>query len=268
MAASTFSASPLLPSYCISCTVRFGVIDTLPAHLWPVPRAVYVDLNCDYTRDVVVAALRRRPWVSVSPTLDPAAEQLQFADFENIHWESVLAGKHGAASYLVRKGLSRKAQLAMQVRRHVAKQAQRQGRQQQRQQGGAAGQSGSSNGSSSSSSLGSAVPHTVILETWAAFEEIKMDIGGGRTAAFDVAQSASLLLRTPLRQRLEWALDEAASQVRQPERRDWLWILKPSVTNKGADISLHRNWDTVLDSLEALPDIREWVLQRYIGDLL
>ena len=35
-------------------------------------------------------------------------------------------------------------------------------------------------------------------------------------------------MSTPLRLRLAWCLEEAQSEVEQPERRDWLWILKQS----------------------------------------
>ena len=47
-----------------------------------------------------------------------------------------------------------------------------------------------------------------------------------------------------------------------------VWILKPSVVNKGIGISLLKDWEGLLDALEASPDIREWVLQRYIPNPL
>lgn len=227
------------PQYRIARTLRFGVLEQVPSQEWPREQSVYVDVNCAYTRELVLAALRRRPWVRLLPRLDASCALVQIADFENIEWEPVLQGTHSAASYLVRKGLSRKAQLALQVRRHLSKHR--------------------------DSALRQAVPFTLVLETWGAFEEqMKVDLGGGRFAAFDCGQSAALM-STPLRLRLAWCLEEAQSEVEHPDRADWLWILKPSVTNKGVDISLHATWPSVLGSLEAAPDIREWVLQKYIA---
>ena len=159
---------------------------------------------------------------------------LQFSDFENIEWEQVMQGKQGASSYLVRKGLSRKAQLSLQVRRYLCKHR--------------------------ASILSIAVPYTIILETWNAFDEMKIDFGGGTFASFDT----TTVLVAPLRQRLSWCLDDAKELLESSERDGWHWILKPSVTNKGADIAVVRDWEGVLDALEEVPDIREWVLQRYI----
>jgi len=209
-----------------------------------------VDLVCDYTREIVKNAVVRKPIVLVE-SLDRYEEEivekvgdldratiaplLQLSDFENIRWEEVMAGKHKASSYLIRKGLSRKAQLSLQMRRYLSKHRE--------------------------SILSSAVPYTIIVETWGAFEEIRLDFGRGTFASFDTSK---LLASTPLRQRLDFCLQDAKGDFSDPSRSDWIWILKPSVTNKGADISVLRDWDAVLDALEQVPDIREWVLQRYI----
>jgi hypothetical protein len=71
------------------------------------------------------------------------------------------------------------------------------------------------------------------------------------------------LLQAPLRARLEWCLEEAKAVFEEGDRTHWLWILKPSVTNKGADISVlpGGRWGAVLDALEGVPAVREWVLQ-------
>lgn len=206
-------------------------------------QAVLIDLNCPYTRDIVKAAVRRRPWCSEVESLsdeDSLAGIIQISDFENILWERVVQGKDRAASYLVRKGLSRKAQLSLQIRRFLSKHP--------------------------TSLLRTAVPFTIILDTWNAFEEMKIDFGGGLFASFDT----STTLVAPLRQRLSWSLEDAreaweAHQRHCDAEENLLWIIKPSVTNKGADISVVRSWDGVLDALERVPDIREWVLQRYIA---
>jgi len=228
----------LLPTFTFGSTRRFNICE--PVAVVPPERPVYVDLNCPYTRRIVVAAILRRPWCRLLQELDTGGKfdppLLQFSDFENIEWEFVLSGRHGAASYLVRKGLSRKAQLSLQIRRYLSKNPE--------------------------SALKVAVPYTIIIETWNAFEDMKMDFGGGTLASFQLPP-------TPLRQRLEWCLEEAQAEVNDANRADWLWILKPSVTNKGASISLCQNWEGVLNCLEAEPDMREWVLQRYVaGPLL
>jgi hypothetical protein len=74
------------------------------------------------------------------------------------------------------------------------------------------------------------VPHTVIVETWNAFEEMKLDFGGGTFASFNT----STVLNAPLRQRLDWCLDDVREIFNDEKRQSWSWILKSSVTNKGA----------------------------------
>ena len=233
----------LLPHFEVRPTRRFSTIEAAPGQhdkLGAQPRGIYVDLNCEYTRSIVVAAIQRRPWCRLDAELDITSKSvppvIQLADFENIEWEYVISGRHGAASYLIRKGLSRKAQLSLQIRRFLSKHP--------------------------DSILAQAVPFTVILETWGAFEDVRMDFGAGTIASF------ALTCPTPLRQRLEWCLEDGRQEVTSEQRADWLWILKPSVINKGVDISVVRDWDGVLDCLEATPDIREWVCQRYIPNPL
>lgn len=200
---------------------------------------VCVNINCAYTDAIVRSALSRRPWCRVVDDIDSKVESsntqiLQFGDFENIEWEPVVAGKHIASSYLVRKGLSRKAQLALQIKRYCSKHP--------------------------TSRLKESCPFTLILETWNAFEEMKLDFGGGTFASFDT----STVLHAPLRQRLEWCLEDMKEEVERPDRSGFLWILKPSVTNKGASVIVAKDWSGILDGLEDTPDIREWVLQQYI----
>lgn len=227
--------SVLFPTFRLKQTRRFAVIEAVSPSDLPPRRPVYISLDCAYTRPIVEAAILRRPWCTLLSSLDTTGKHdpplLQFSDFDNIEWEYVLSGRHGAASYLVRKGLSRKAQLSLQIRRYLSKNA--------------------------SSPLKGAVPKTLILETWNAHDEMRMDFGGGAIASFNLPP-------TPLRQRLEWCMEEVKAEMEEPLRADWLWILKPSVANKGVDISLVRTFSQVLDSLEDTPDMREWVLQKYV----
>lgn len=46
---------------------------------------------------------------------------------------------------------------------------------------------------------------------------------------------------------------------------DELWILKPSVTNKGAEVLVVRDFAPVRETLLAWQDVREWVLQAYVA---
>ena len=163
------------------------------------------------------------------------AYPLQIKDFENIVWETVMSGSCGASSYLVRKGLSRKAQLSLQLRRYCSK--------------------------NPDSVLKKAVPFTIVLETWNAFEEMKLDFGRGTFASFDDHG----ITQAPLRQRLDWCLTDARFTVIEDEQyKDAMWILKPSVTNKGMDIIVAKTWEQILSALEEADHIREWVLQKYI----
>jgi len=239
----------LFPYLAPQRTKRFSVVsaNAAYAHLTAPEgekRLVHLDLNCDYTRAVAERALHRRTlWCSVvepglvdtlndSDEADAAHAEgvMQIADFENIRWEMVMRGRgrHRASSYLVRKGLSRKAQLSLQIRRYTCKHL--------------------------DSVLCAAVPYTLVVETWAAFEELRF-FG----ASFDLGP-----MQAPLRERLELCLDDVREAVQDGQRAAWRWILKPSVTNKGADIALCGCWAAVLDALEEKEDVREWVLQRYI----
>jgi len=194
-----------------------------------------LDINSDYSAKVIAGAVARRPWCTASKKEEDDRYLVQVKDFENIVWEPVMAGKCGASSYLVRKGLSRKAQLSLQLRRYCSK--------------------------NPTSILVKAVPFTVILDTWNAFEEMKLDFGRGTFASFDDHS----ITQAPLRQRLDWCLVDARTTVVEDEKyKNATWILKPSVTNKGMDIVVAREWDDILTALENADHIREWVMQRYI----
>ena len=240
----------LSPLFECCSTKRFSIItlrSTTPL-LSTSKYLVYLSVNCAYTEAIVCAALLRRPWCTLSLqkyapySVDSSggSTYVQMGDFENIEWEDVMKGCCVASSYLVRKGLSRKAQLAMQIKRYLSKRKE--------------------------SILARAIPFTIILQTWDAFDDMKVDFGGGTFASFD----STAVMTVALRQRLEWCLEHEKSifldKVDDPNFSHW--ILKSSVTNKGADIVIVRDWDDILDALEEVPDIREWVLQRYIANPL
>jgi tubulin--tyrosine ligase len=239
----------LLPSLQLVQTNKFAVISKSKKSFAHVN--VFVDLNCEYSRQILLDSLARRPWCHVTNgDIDNnkslrdavrlnASDQMvvQFADFENIEWDSVMNGSERASSYLVRKGLSRKAQLALQLKKYGSKNPQ-------------------------SKLMRESIPYSIIVETWSAFDNMRLNFGG-MFASFD-ASSTSMTLR----QKFEFILEDVRDEMTKSDREDWYWILKPSVTNKGQNISLARNWDEFLDELEKEPDIREWVVQRYIPNPL
>lgn len=214
-------------------TKRFIVFDvdaTTYSNYWN----ILCDLNCPYSQSILLKCIenRRNTCLRINSLKNTCSNKiLQFCDFENIVWEPVMSGEHMASSYLIRKGLSRKAQLSLQLKKYFSK---------------------------NKSNYKQAFPYTIIIETWNAFEEMKVDFSPGVFAAFDSSNFAN----TPFRQRLEWALDDVYYEISKEERTDWIWILKPSVTNKAADICLIKGWDNLINALEKVPDMREWVLQR------
>ena len=53
-------------------------------------------------------------------------------------------------------------------------------------------------------------------------------------------------------------------QVRDMEPGSAVWIMKPSLTNQGAGICIIDSCAGLRAALEAAPDLREWVVQRYV----
>ncbi len=230
----------LAPTVELQLTDKFVVLSLSKRTHEPV--LAFVHLNCDYSREILLKSLRRRPWCTVVEDEDEqdairaagsnGKKIIQFADFENIKWDGVMNGDEMASSFLVRKGLSRKAQLALQLKKYNCKHP--------------------------NSLLKNHIPLTVIVETWSAFENMRLNFGG-MFANFD-ASSTNMTLR----QKLDFILEDLKDEVEAPGREGWYWIMKPSVTNKGQNIAIARNYEEILDELEINPDIREWVVQRYV----
>ena len=245
---TTISWDPVLrwPFY-LQRTAAFSCISEVRSELKsPARKNVVVNINSEYTSEIVQEAVARREWCTI---VDPAVAEsaadgetktYQFCEFELIDWAKVVNGKQNASAYVVRKGLSRKAQLALQSRKYIAKHP--------------------------PCLLKKAMPFTVTVETWDAFEDdMRMDFGMGAVATFD---APGLMAQTSLAQKLAWTLEDVRETMADPARKDWLWILKPSVINKGADIAVISSWEMLLDKLEEVSDIREWVLQKYISNPL
>jgi hypothetical protein len=182
---------------------------------------VLCDLVCPYSQYLLLRALEKRPWCTVLTsetqlnTVLESCKVVQFRDFENIAWEPVMRGSHSASSYLVRKGcpsafanvstrligLSRKAQMSLQLKKYLSKRP--------------------------SSALSHSLPFTLVVDTWPAFDDMRLSFGIGQSAVF-----RSHEIDLPFRSRIEWALEDVYTEFSRPDRSDWIWILKPSVTNK------------------------------------
>ena len=205
----------LRPEFSLVKTTKFAVLtyrDEVNKKLQQ--QRVWINVDSEYTSAIVCSTISRRSHCTVSEKFDTTCTH-QFAEFESIDWSPVLEGRCSASSYLVRKGLSRKAQLAVQLKKYMVKH--------------------------SASILHSAVPVTKVIETWDAFEEMKFNFGQGMVANF----SSGTTMQAPLRQRLEWCLEDIREELKQDKYQDWTWILKSSVTNKGGNIAIVHSWEEI-----------------------
>jgi len=153
------------------------------------------------------------PPTLLTPHPAASASLFHWGEYERIDWERVHAGAQAASSYCVRKGLTRKAHLAFNLKKWAAKHAATR---------------------PAAAALAAATPETHVLQV-------------------DDPEY----------------VEEALADL--PEVRDaapgsgGAWIAKPSLTNRGAGIS-------IIDSPSALaaalatgaPGASEWVVQRYI----
>lgn len=214
---------------------------------------IFLDIDEPYTRHLIQRAFAQRPGyhVKLGPGsgMDavsmPSDCDFQWAEYERIDWDAVLAGHHPASSYFVRKGISRKAQLAHYTHRHVCK--------------------------CPDSILATAIPKTVVIDTWSVWAESVENCGGGLA---DIVESMSSSSGVNQRQRLEKCLEAARVAMSDAETAyeqggdEPVWILKGSTVNKGAGIYIVHLYEQVIDHCWTEPDIREWVLQRYIASPL
>ena len=220
----------------------------------------------------------------------------QWAEYERIDWEAVLCGQHGASSYCVRKGLSRKAQLAYYTHRYICKYP--------------------------TSILKNTLPQTIIIDTWPVWDCSSSYSSNSQDGLANVVIMASYTATTTtttshggggrgrpggrLNQReiLETCLESACQVMKQAEQ-DYqravtaaattvrqrngvvidddgdddkkknnnnngtapstvqtptppLWILKGSTVNKGAGIYLIHVYEQLVDILWSEDSIREW----------
>lgn len=188
---------------------------------------LFVDLNCSYTLRLLLEELNKRciKYVLGLGTGDdlvspPIECTFQFSEYERIDWGAVLSGKLRASSYCVRKGLSRKAQLAVHTKKFIA----------------------SPKTKDECLYLKDAMPLTMVVDTWPAFA---VD-----TNALDNEARLSLL------ERMHLCLAEVSATMLKYE--NYTWILKPSTINKGAGIQIVHCLEEVLEVVLDMKNIREW----------
>ena len=196
-----------------------------------------LDVDCVYSRRHFAAALARRPWwhqrenaasfsdhatdVASAHANNAAAAPAHcvIGEYERIPWDEVLKPPHTVTNnILVRKGLCRKAQFSNFMARHAAK-------------------------CGEACPLRACIPHTVIVDTVAAF----------------IARPAWLDFRSALAEALGDADDAMALAAPGTP-----WILKPSMANKGAEIFIVTSIAEVEAAVREWRDVGQWVLQRYI----
>jgi hypothetical protein len=230
---------------------------------------IFLDIDEPYTRDLIQKAFRhpsRAPYFNITlgpgvgfePVPLPSHCQFQWSEYERIDWHNgVLPGHHGASSYCIRKGISRKAQLAHYTHRHICK--------------------------NPDCILREAIPQTVVLDCWSVWDD---DIGGDtktpkmnhQSGLADVVVSIGSMAHSGdtssvnRRIRLDSCLSEA-NQVMELAETEYqkrcaaesvgeelapVWILKGSTTNKGAGIFIVHLYEQVVDHCWSEPSIREW----------
>jgi hypothetical protein len=168
----------------------------------------------------------------------PATVDFILGEYERVPFDQITPlSALRTSSYQIRKGLSRKAQLHHYTSLYIAK--------------------------NPSTALKQAMPESVIIETWAAFEEDSVvTLGDGQklTLGDNIQMTAVDKLKECAAAAYQMMdLDEVAG-------RQETYILKPSTSNKGEGIILVYCFEQVVAHLEENCDDREWVLQRYLAN--
>jgi tubulin--tyrosine ligase len=189
----------------------------------------YLSLSSSYTRNLVLRRLKSRGWICVNSARKLEAS-LQFCEYERVFWETVMTGQSRASSYCVRRGLTRKSAFAQVCMKWIDK--------------------------NPLSILKQTIPFTVVISTWDAFDSDKAWLTKFRIFDKGLAMEECLYE----------AKEAMLNQV--PARDGHLWVLKPSISAKGAQVSVIRSIDELRTLLFEWSDIREWVLQQYVPRLL
>jgi hypothetical protein len=227
---------------------------------------IFLDIDEPYTRTLIERAFRHPsraphfritlgPGVGWDPIPLPPHCQFQWSEYERIDWHNgVLPGRHGASSYCIRKGLSRKAQLAHYTHRHICKYP--------------------------TSILRKAIPKTIVLDCWSVWDDKNCDTktscmnhsGGLADVVISNGSMAGNGDFTDMnrRKRFDACLSEAKNAMNAAETKYQanvnteheesapVWILKGSTTNKGAGIFIVHLYEQVVDYCWSESSIREW----------
>jgi hypothetical protein len=237
-----------------------------PLNLTVQRMGIFLDIDEPYTRSLIERAFQhpsRAPYFHITlgpgvgwePVQLPHHCQFQWSEYERIDWHNgVLHGRYGASSYCIRKGLSRKAQLAHYTHRHICKYP--------------------------NSILRDAIPETVVLDCWSVWDDDGYDMnapsmhhqGGLANVVISNGSMAGNRDSTTInrRVRLDRCLSEARDAMTAAEAKYQasintedkasapVWILKGSTTNKGAGIFIVHLYEQVVDHCWSESSIREW----------
>lgn len=183
-----------------------------------------LDVECPYSQRHYEASFALRPWWSVTRAacwLGHAPAQLQIMEYEPIEWDDVLKEPFVVTNNLmVRKGFCRKANFAIQMRRHVQK-------------------------CGPKCPLAAGIPDSAVIDTVPVFHDRPKWLDFAAAMADALSDADDMMSRNR---------DDGAT----------LWILKPSLANKAAEICIVRSVEEVEAALRTWRDIGQWVLQRYV----
>ncbi|TDH70658.1 hypothetical protein CCR75_001219 [Bremia lactucae] len=223
----------------LACAVKYRLLAADFSSGYKDGLVAHIGVSCEYVAPIVDRAFALHPMyriktedgdevpdlivqislldIFVSFSKHKSLCMVQWDEYENLDWKNILAGKVVANAYCVRKGLSRKAQLSIYLSKYIVKHPE--------------------------SKLSKALPRTLVVETWEAYDESMSQFG------------------ISFCQRLESCLWEVKQAL---EKDNKTWIMKPSATNKGAEVNVIKDYKSLLNFVNEWTDIREWVVQEYI----
>lgn len=214
---------------------------------------IFLDIDEPYTRLLIERAFQHParalhfcitlgPGVGLDPLPLPPHCDFQWSEYERIDWHGEAGRRHGASSYCIRKGISRKAQLAHYTHRHVCKHP--------------------------DSVLKVAMPQTVVLDCWPVWDDDAhiTNQEGIADVLVNIGSAGRGEKAHNRRKRFDHCLAEARTAMDAAER-DFVrsdtsaapvWILKGSTTNQGAGIYIVHLYEQLVDHCWSDSDIREW----------
>lgn len=153
--------------------------------------------------------------------------RLRIIEYEAVDWDDVFSGRVVTNNFCVRKGLSRKAPFSAFLAKHASKCA--------------------------GCPLSAALPATAIVDTIGVFD-LRPAWLDFRSAMVEALSDADYLITAAT---TAYAVSGAVGPAP-------LFIVKPSLTNKGAEISIVKNLAEVAAAVQRERAIGQWVIQRYV----